>query len=111
MTDLPSPFESATAELRRLGIDLARLPGEYRVNFHNGTESTAEIADTLDVALEIGRSMAATKPPAKPIRRRRPRRMTAKAHNRRLRRAHMYKLRARALKQQRAVTGSDDKAG
>jgi hypothetical protein len=108
MTDLPSPFESATAEMRRLGIDLARLPGEYRVNFHNGNDATAEIADTLDLALEIGRSMAATRPPAKPTRRRRPRRMTAKAHNRRLRRAHMYKLRARVLREQPTVTSSDD---
>ena len=55
----PSPFELATAELRKLGITLARLPGEYRVNFHNGAESTAQIAETVDAALDLGRAMAA----------------------------------------------------
>ena len=34
--EAPSPFEIAAAELRKLGLDLTRLPGEYRVNFHNG---------------------------------------------------------------------------
>ena len=49
MDDLaPSPFEIATAELRRLGLDLTRLPGEYRVNFQNGTDATAQIAETLE---------------------------------------------------------------
>jgi hypothetical protein len=43
-----SPFELAAAELRKLGIRLTRLPGEYRVNFHNGAESTAQPAETID---------------------------------------------------------------
>jgi hypothetical protein len=49
-------FEIASAELRKLGIDLTRLPGEYRVNFHNGTESTAQIAETIEAALDLGRA-------------------------------------------------------
>jgi hypothetical protein len=48
MTDIPSPFDLATAELRALGIILARLPGEYRVNFRAGAESTARTLETLD---------------------------------------------------------------
>ena len=114
MDDLaPSPFEIATAELRRLGITLARLPGEYRVNFHNGTEATAQIAETIDQALVAGRAMAAERAEAPSTkgrgpRRRRRRRMTPKAYNKRLRLAQMRKLRARALRQQRLATRSDE---
>jgi hypothetical protein len=93
--DPRSPFAIAAAELRGLGITIARLPGEYRVNYVNGSEATAESVDTLDMALEIGRSLARARPPAKAIRRRR-RRMTPKAYNRRLRKQHMRRLRARA---------------
>lgn len=56
--DPPSPFETADeanrrgladapegpAELRALGITLTRLPGEYRVNYRNGTDATARLA-------------------------------------------------------------------
>ncbi|HEY3909940.1 MAG TPA: hypothetical protein VGM07_08625 [Stellaceae bacterium] len=35
IAEAPSPFEIAATELRRLGLGLTRLPGEYRVNFHN----------------------------------------------------------------------------
>jgi hypothetical protein len=57
MTDpAPSPFELATAELRKLGITLRQLPGEYTVNFRNGSDATARNADTLDEAVELGRS-------------------------------------------------------
>jgi hypothetical protein len=55
----PPPFELAAAELRALGIILARLPGEYRVNYRSGSDATARMAETLDEALELGRSMAA----------------------------------------------------
>jgi hypothetical protein len=96
-------FADASAELRRLGIDLTRLPGEYRVNFHNGSESTAQIAETIEAALELGRTMATERAAAAPNsagpRRRRRRRMTPKAYNKRLRLAHMRKLRARAGRQ------------
>ena len=67
MDDLaPSPFEIAAAELRKLGITIARLPGEYRVNFHNGAESTAQTAETVDEALDLGRAMAAERAAAAP---------------------------------------------
>ena len=111
--EAPSPFEIAAAELRKLGLDLTRLPGEYRVNFHNGAESTAQIAETVDAALDLGRIMAAERAAAAPHsagprRRRRPRRMTPKAYNKRLRLAQMRRLRARAIRQQRAEARSED---
>ena len=60
-------FELAAAELRGLGITLARLPGEYAVNYRNGAESTARAVETLEEALELGRAMAADAPaPAGP---------------------------------------------
>lgn len=99
-----SPFELATAELRALGITLARLPGEYRVNFQNGTEATAQTVETLDQALEAGRNMAAEAPaPAarRGKRRRRPLRMTPKAYNKRVRMAQLRRLRAHARRKQR----------
>jgi hypothetical protein len=107
MIDLaPSPFELAAAELRRLDLDLTRLPGEYRVNFHNGAESTAQIAETVDAALDLGRIMAAGRAEAHthsagPRRRRRPRRMTPKAYNKRLRMAQQRRL-ARRIRRQPA---------
>jgi len=108
-----SPFELAAAELRKLGITLTSLPGEYRVNFRNGADATARTAETVDEALEAGRGMAAEAVAAAPPttrgkRRRRPRRMTPKAYNKRLRLAHMRRLRARALRQQVPVPRSDD---
>jgi hypothetical protein len=96
-------FAAVAAELRQLGIDLTRLPGEYRINFHNGSESTAQIVETIEAALELGREMAAEGAAAAPNsagpRRRRRRRMTPKAYNKRLRLAHTRKLRARARRQ------------
>jgi hypothetical protein len=73
------------------------LPGEYRVNFRNGIDATARNADTLDEAVQLGRSMAADAPasaaPAQGTRRRRPRRMTPKAIRRRMIRAHNHRMR------------------
>jgi len=95
----PSPFELAAAELRPLGITLASLPGEYRVNYRNGGDATARTAETLDEALALGRELAANVParPAYGKRRRRPLRMTPKAVNKRRRLAHLRRMRARAL--------------
>ena len=102
MTGDPSPFELATAEFRMLGITLARLPGEYRVNFRSGTDATARMAETLDEALALGRGMAADAPasagPAGGKRLRRPRRMTPKAYNKRMRMKQLGQMRAHALK-------------
>lgn len=98
-TPPPSPFELAAAELRALGIMLARLPGQYRVNFRNGAESTARTVETLDQALAAGRAMAAEQAEQQPNRAgprwRRPR--TVKAYNRRLRMWQLRRLRARAF--------------
>jgi hypothetical protein len=108
----PSPFELATAELRALGITLARFPGEYRVNFRHGAESTARTVETLDQALAAGRAMAAERAEQQPNRggprRRRWRRpRTVKAYNRRLRMQQLRRLRARA--KNLAASRSDDK--
>ena len=98
-----SPFELAAAELRALAIVLTRLPGEYRVNYRNGGDATARLAEDLDQAVEIGRALAAAAP-ATPVRkgcRRRPLRMTPKAMRRRMIKQHNRRLRARMLRQQR----------
>jgi hypothetical protein len=96
-----SPFELAARDLRALGITLARLPGEYRVNIRNGSDATARMAETLDEALALGRSMAAAAPAAvvraaAAFHRRRGRRMTPKAIQRRMIRAHNRRAWARA---------------
>lgn len=99
MTDPVSPFELAAAELRALGIVLTRLPGEYRVNYRNGGDGTARLAEDLEQAVELGRALAADAPAPAARRGRRPLRMTPKAVRRRKIKAHNYRLRARALKQ------------
>jgi hypothetical protein len=107
MPALPAltPLELATRELRALGVTLARLPGEYCVNFRAGAESTARMVETLDEALTLGRSMAADAPapagPAHGTRRRRPLRMTPKAIRRRMIRAHNRRAWARAQQKQK----------
>jgi hypothetical protein len=97
----PAAFELAAGELRALGIVLTRLPGEYRVNYRNGGDGTARLAeDTSRRSSLAARSL----PPRRrrPWRRgRRPLRMTTKAVRRRKIKAHNYRLRARALKKQR----------
>lgn len=75
-----SRFELTAAELRSLRITVTRLPGEYRVNYRSGTTTS----------------------PAHGKRGRRPRRMTPKAHNRRMRMAQLRRMRAWALKKVRA---------
>jgi hypothetical protein len=59
-----SRFELAARELRTLGITLTRLPGEYRVHFRTGPDATARTVETLNQALELGRTMAAEAPPS-----------------------------------------------
>jgi hypothetical protein len=114
MSVTPSPFDLATAELRKLGIALRQLPGEYSVNFINGSESTAHIAENLDDALALGRAMATERAEAgrssRGPRYRRPRRMTPKAYNKRLRMAHMRRLRAQAKQKPAHHPSGDDPA-
>jgi hypothetical protein len=106
-TVAPSRFELVAAELRALGLALQRIPGEYRVNFRDGSEKTARFAEDLGEALEIGREMAdeaaANRVTATRPTRRRPwrKRMTSKARRRRFIRAHNRRVRARALRKQR----------
>ena len=82
--DARQPFELATAELRKLGITLARLPGEYRVNFQNANDATARTLETLDDGTcrrpRYGRRASRGPFPirGRGSRRRRPRRMTPK---------------------------------
>jgi hypothetical protein len=55
----PSRFEMVDAELTALGIDIRRLPGEYRVNVRGRSDRTAYLTEDLDDALAAGRAMAA----------------------------------------------------
>jgi hypothetical protein len=60
------PFQSARDELKKLGVELHRAPGEYRVNFPNGARETDYITDDLQDALTRGREMAEHPPPPEP---------------------------------------------
>jgi hypothetical protein len=101
--DRPIVFESIAAELRALGITLAWLPGEYRVNYRNGSDATARLAETLNEVLDLGREMAAAAPSLRTAvrrsRRRGPRNMI---------RAHNHRWWGRALKKQREEGQSRD---
>jgi hypothetical protein len=101
-----TPFELAAGELRKLGITLRHLPGEYQVNVIGGPDENALAAETLEEAVELGRDMAKTLAPATAgaahrKKYRRPRRMTPKAQRRRMIRQHNRRMRARALREQR----------
>jgi hypothetical protein len=110
-TESPTLFAGAVAELAARGVQLAARPGEYVVNFRGGTQATAYVTDDLADAIEHGRALAASivraDPPAasrEPTRgkpRRRPLRMTPKAVNKRRRLAHLRKMRARAIRQEK----------
>ena len=106
-------FDSATAELRKLGITLRRLPGEFQVKVTGGSEENARTAETLEDALALGRDMAetlaTTASAAAPGKRyRRPLRMTPKAVRRRMIRKHNRRMRARALRQQKSDSDKAD---
>jgi hypothetical protein len=97
-----TPFELATAELRKLGITLRQLPGEYRVNLLGGPDTNALSAETLDEAVQLGLDMAKTLAPATTSTAaqrknyRHPRRVTPKAQRRRMIRQHNRRMQARA---------------
>ena len=95
-----TPFELATAELRKLGITLRQLPGEFSVNSRDGNAATARAAETLEEAVALGRDMAKTLAPAATAAgapgKRHPRRMTPKAQRRRMIRQHNRRMQARA---------------
>ena len=106
-TDSLSRFELVARELRALGLTLRRLPGEYCVNFRNGGDATARMAEDLNEALELGRAMAAEKAAKQPATEKSPRRrwrrkrMTPKARRRRFILGHNRRVRRRALRKQR----------
>ena len=112
MNDAASPllFVRLVAELAAHGVRLTARPGEYCVNFRNGSEATAYVTDDLTDAIEHGRTLAraarqsADTVPARPAcakRRRRPPAMTPKARRHRMIRRHNQRLCARMLRQQR----------
>jgi hypothetical protein len=57
-----TPFEIACAKLKALGLVLQQTPGQYRVNFRDGTAATAFMTDDLQSAIMRGREMAANPP-------------------------------------------------
>jgi len=104
--DPRTPFDIASGELRRLGITLSRLPGEYCVNFCHASEKTARFAEDFAQAVAIGRSMAAERTAEqakieKPRWRGRGRARTPKELRRRFIRRHNRRVRKRALRKQR----------
>jgi hypothetical protein len=113
MNDAKSPtlFVSVVAELAARGVRLTARPGEYCVNFRDGSDATAYVTDDLSDAIEHGRALAravhrpadaaAPAQPARAKRRRRPPAMTPKARHGRVIKQHNRRLRARMLRQQR----------
>lgn len=76
-------FQTVSDELKRLGLTLRREPGEYRVNFRDGTAAAEYITDDLQDALKRGREMA-RRPPA-------PAELPLGPLGRRTRKGHIYK--------------------
>jgi hypothetical protein len=105
--EIPSRFELVATELRSLGLTIRRLPGEYLVNFRNGSDATAHMVDDLDQALEVGRAMAADRAADQATTKSRPRcqwrrkKMTPRARRKRFILGHNRRLRAQALRKQR----------
>jgi hypothetical protein len=95
-------------ELRVQGILITNRAGEWCVNFRGGIDATAYVTDDLQDAFEHGRAMALARQPAaaEPVKHRHKwRRPTnAKSQRRRMIKAHNYRLRARALRQQGGET-------
>lgn len=84
-----TPFQAAFDELKALGLVLCEEPGQYRVNFRNGTARTEYRTDDLQAAVAQGRKMATqppppTEPPLGPTGPRSTRRGFMYQHNRKL---------------------------
>jgi hypothetical protein len=102
-------FAIEARKFRARGITITQRPGEYAVNILNGKPNTEQMRETLDEALALAEIMAqsetaqsATK--AATYRAPRRKRMTAKAHNKRMRRAHWHRMVARARREQKEQT-------
>ena len=94
-----TPFELATAELRKLGITLRQLPGECSVNFRDGSDATTTRPRHWTKHLRSARQWPQRSRAAgasRGRRSRRPLRMTPKAVRRRMIRQHNRRMRARA---------------
>jgi hypothetical protein len=92
-------------ELRAQGILITSRAGEWRINFRDGAEATAYVADDLQDAFEHGRAMALAAAVPSEIsdqdrRKWRPP-MNAKAARRAFIRKHSRRMRGRALREQR----------
>lgn len=59
-----SLFQIACDKLTEPGLVLKQAPGEYRVNFHDGTPAAEYTTDDLQDAVQHGREMAAHPLPA-----------------------------------------------
>lgn len=102
-------FALEARKFRARGIAITQRPGEFTVNIINGKPDTEQIRETLDDALALAEIMSqseaaesATK--AATYRAPRRKRMTAKAHNKRMRRAHWHRMVARARREQKDQT-------
>ena len=105
---IPSLIMQIIDELRARGIVIVSRPGEWCVNFRNGTDATAYVTDDLQDAFERGRAMAAaastavpeTETPVHYVRRTWRRPKTAKAARRAFTRKHNRRMRGRLMRQQ-----------
>ena len=111
---IPSLIMQIIDELRDRGIVIKSRPGEWRINFRNGTEATAYVTDDLQDAFAHGRAMAAEaaavaperKAPVCPVRRQWRRPKTAKAARRAFIRKHNRKMRRLSLRGRPDTDGS-----
>jgi hypothetical protein len=102
-------FAIEARKFRARGIAITQRPGEYAVNILNGKADTLQIRETLNEALALAEIMAqseSAQAATKTVTYRAPRRkrMTAKAHNKRMRRAHWHRMVARARRERKEQT-------
>ena len=102
-------FAREVAKFRARGVALTQRPGEFAVNILSGKAETEQIRETLDQALTLAEIMAQSDAAraatnAATYRAPRRKRMTAKAHNKRMRRAHWHRMVARARREQKEQT-------
>jgi hypothetical protein len=96
MTD-PTPFDTERSRLRRLGVVLERLPGEYKVNWQGGKEADWCYFEELGGAAARGAEMALERPLQPPVAGRRRRKgkpvyRSPKAYLKAMRKAHNRRL-------------------
>jgi hypothetical protein len=102
-------FTREVANFRARGVAITQRAGEYAVNIINRKASTEYICETLGDALALAETLAQSngaRSATKAVTYRAPRRkrMTAKAHNKRMRRAHWHRMVVRARREQKEQT-------